>query len=423
MAMLIDGQRGAGAKSANETSNAALWKPGMTYVSPVTGRRSKNAVDVPGTAEHKARQAAAQEARYTGNKSPVVTAPAPAARTASTASFGAMSGDGGPAAAQAAAEARAAANNSARNSANSQKSQLQSAIDAALAQKGANQSKLDALTKLVTEGLQGGRDTHLKGIEGDLKTLLDQAFGQYGQTVSDLNKGLRDNEKSESDSSFSNLANRARESMDLVTQALSQGAGESDVLKTQLQALRNWNSNQGEVNRSYFDTLTSANSAITDLNVGTKSTLTGYEMDANQRRAGVWGDFYSGMADSYTQMDNLATNNYLLDREVSANQGQMSSQDALLAWLDSGKGADGFVAPAAQAAAAAGPFKGYAEEAATWAGKAWENPGVSETTKNWQGQETVGNPLNSSQAWAAATNESAKGAQKKKPEGATLRKW
>ena len=422
MAMLIDGQRGAGAKSANETSNAALWKPGMTYVSPITGKRSKNAVDVPGTAEHKARQARAQEARYTGNKSPVVTAPAPAARTASTASFGAMSGDGGPSAAQAAAEARAAANNSTRNSANSQKSQLQSAIDAALAQKGANQSKLDALTKLVTEGLQGGRDTHLKGIEGDLKTLLDQAFANYGSTLGDLNSGLRDNEKAEADSSFGNLANRARESMDLVTQALSQGAGESDVLKTQLQALRNWNSNQGEVNRSYFDTLTSANSAITDLNTGTKSTLTGYEMDANQRRAGVWGDFYSGMADSYTQMDNLATNNYLLDREVAANQGQMSQQDQLLAWLDTGNSADTFVATAASPAAAAA-FKGYAKEAAEWAGKAWENPGVSETTKNWQGQETVVNPLNSSQAWAAATNESAKGAQKKKPEGATLRKW
>lgn len=431
MAARIDGKNVGPVKGkANETSNPALWRPGMVFVSPTTGKRSTNPADVPGTTEYNARQAKAGEARYTGGTSPVVTYAGGGSGKGGGPSkglYGAMGaagggGDGGAAAAEAAA--RAAANNAARNSASSQKSQLQAAIDAALAQKGANQSKLDALSGLVGGGLAAGRDTHLKGIEGDLKLLLDQAFANYGSTLGDINTGLRDNEKSESDSTFGNLANRARESMDLVMQALSQGAGESDVLKTQLQALRNWSSNQGEVNRSYFDTLTSTNSALTDLNVGTKSTMTGYELDANQRKSGVWTDFYSGMADSYTQMDNLATNNYLLDKEIAANQGQMSSQDALIAWLDAGRSADTFVAPAAQAAAANDPFKGYAKEAAEWAGKAWENPGVSEATKSWEGQAAVTGQLNTSQPWAAVTNESEKGAGKpKRPEGATLRKW
>jgi hypothetical protein len=387
--------------------------------------KAKDPASIPGTPEHTARVNAAWAARYTGGKSPVVTPPSTAASTpASGRTYGATkaAGGGGSGAAGGGGSGSGALNAMARSGANQQKSALQQAIDAALAQKQTNQSKLDSLLGLVGGGLQRGRDTALSGVERDLKTLLDQAFAHYGEQISDLNTGLRDNEASEADSSFGNMANRARERGDLVTAALAQGAGESDVLKAQLQALRNWSANQAEINRGYFDTLTSTNSAITDLNTGTKSAITGYEMDANQRRGGIWSDFHSGMADAYTQLDNLATNNFLLDQEIAANQQNISGQDALLAHIAAGKSADTFVAPATAAGStrAGAPYTGYSQEAARWAGEAYQSPGVSRATQAWEGQETTSTPLGNSRLQPQADDA---GRKPKKPEGATLRKW
>jgi hypothetical protein len=377
------------------------------------------------TAALQQRQDAASAARY-DKGDPVVTG-GPGSGSPNGSVYGALSGgDGGAAAAAAAqAAATASANTSAKSSANQNKTALQQAIDAAFAQKSTNQAKLDALTKLVGEGLASARDTKLTGVSNDLKLLLDQAMANYTDTLGDVNTGLRSNEKAEADASFGNLANRAREKMDLVSQALSQGAGESDVLRSQLQALRNWDANQGEVNRSFFDTLNSTNATLTDLNVGTKSNMTGYEMDANQRKSSVWDDFYSTMSDSYTQMDNLATNNYLLDQEIGANQANLQGQDALLAWLNSGKNASDYVAPttATGTPSVRTPYDGFADEAADWARQAWTNPGVSTETQNWKGQEAQDAQLNSSNVLNAQTNTAAKGAVKKKPEGATLRRW
>ena len=261
MAQQIDGSRAPARR--NETSDPRAWRPGMVYVSPVTGKRTTNPADVPYTAEWNARQAAASIGRYTGGTSPIVTYTT--GNSGGSGGSGVYGGSGGGAAAAAAAAeaaARAAANSSARNAAISNKNALQQAIDAALSQKNTNQAKLDALTKLVKEDLAKSRDSKVAAISADLAELMGQAQANYATTLGDINTGLRSNEKAESDSSFANLANRAREKMDLVTQALSMGAGESDVLKSQLQALRNWDANQGEINRSYFDTLNSTNAKI-----------------------------------------------------------------------------------------------------------------------------------------------------------------
>lgn len=328
------------------------------------------------------------------------------------------------AAAAAAANATKAANTASRNAATQQRSTLQQQIDANNAQISTNQTKLDALSDLIAKGLAGARDVNLAAIDAALKTLLDQSKAHYDTQLGDLNTSLRDNERSESDSSFQNLANRAREKQDLVTQALSQGAGESDVLKSQLQALRNWQGNQGDINRSYFDTLTSTNGSINDLNTGTQTSMTNAELDANAKRSSVWGDFYGGISDAYTQMDNLATNNYLLQGENAAARANMGTQDSLLSWIDSGKDASAWTAPTAQTAGSIPAFTGYAQQAADYAGKAWADPGVSDATKNWQGQQTQVGNLATSQAWDAQANSSSKGAAApKRPEGATLRRW
>src|SRR5690606_21086506 len=110
------------------------------------------------------------------------------------------------------------------------------------------------------------RNSVLAGIEQSLMSKIDAINETFAAAMGDFNTDLRENEKSEADATFANLTNRARERGDLITQALSQGAGESDVLRTQQQALRNWSANQADVNRSFFDTRNSVNAAISDLN-------------------------------------------------------------------------------------------------------------------------------------------------------------
>lgn len=410
-----------------ETSNPRAWRPGMTFVSPVTGNRTTDPSRVPGTPEYIARQNNASAARYTGNRSMIptktTTAPAPVAAPARV--FGsAPRVDPAIAAAQAAeSAARSAANSAARSGATSQRNALQGQIDAAQAQKKVNQGKLDALTGLVGTGLATGRDTSLRGINRELTTLLKQARANYAQQLGDVNTSLRDNEKTEADSSFGNLANRAREAQDIVALALANGAGESDILKAQLQSLRNWSSNQGEINRGYFDTMTSANSGLTDLEVGTRSNMTGYEMEANQRRGSVWGDFYQGQADAYTQMDTIAGNQYLLDLEIKSRGAEMSEQDRLLAHLAGGGNADSFQLQKTASVAGPGYDGGYAKKAAELAARTWENPGLSKETAAWKGQQAITAGLNSTDVRTAPAIAASATGRQRRPEGATLRKW
>src|SRR5690606_34588698 len=93
----------------------------------------------------------------------------------------------------------------------------------------------------------------------------------YGQRVGQLEGSRKDNEKAESDNSFGNLINLARERADILAETALQGAGESDTLKSQVMALRNWDANQGETNRAYFDTNRAISNAVTELNADTRT--------------------------------------------------------------------------------------------------------------------------------------------------------
>lgn len=328
------------------------------------------------------------------------------------------------AAAEAKAKAIKQANSSARGSANKEIDQLNQQITAKSAQKKTNQNSLDALKKLVSGGLQGSRDDQLAALDAAMKTKLTQIQQTFDTSIADFNKNLRDNEKTEADASFSNLANRAREKGDLVTQALSQGAGESDILKSQLQALRNWSSNQADVNRSFFDTRASVNAGITDLNNATKTGMINEENSTNASKGGVWNDFYDSLSDSYTQMSNLDQQNYLLQGEIDTANALKGQSQGVLDWLDAGKNYEDYEEPkkgTAKAAKAPAYESQYADKAAAAAGSSWKNPGVSDATKNWKGGKESTGGLTSASVKNAQANES--GGKKKRPEGASLRKW
>lgn len=327
------------------------------------------------------------------------------------------------------AKARKAENEGARSQAQRDVENLNAQITANLHKKATNENALSALGRLVGGGKgshEATRDNALKMLDEALGAKLAQLQKTFDLASADFSVNLRDNEKSESDASFTNIANRAREKQDLVTQALSQGAGESDVLKSQLQALRNWSVNQGDINRSFFDTRTSINAGITDLNTATQQGRMNEELSTNTAKAGRWDDFYESMASSYSDMANLDQSNYLLSGEIAAAEKQRGYAEGVLNWLNEGKSFADYETPRLEtmAAAKAAPYESkYADLAAQMTGSTWTNPGVSEKTKNWQGMEQSQTTLTNTHPWNAQDNTEGGTPTKKRPEGATLRRW
>ena len=210
------------------------------------------------------------------------------------------------------------------------------------------------------------RHAHLS----DFEKRRDQIFG-----------AKEDNEKAEADSSFQNLANRARERGDIIAQALSQGAGESDTLRTQLMALRNWSANQSEINRSYHDTLRSANNTLTDLNADTRTARMNLQNQANADMRQIWNDYYNQVTDTWTQIGNL---------EGSNTNDSFKKR-----------------------------YSNAFDEAAKAAGAGWKDPGISKSVTDWKGADVTEQKLNNTnQAFIGRS----RGAMRR-PEGASLRKW
>ena len=167
------------------------------------------------------------------------------------------------------------------------------------------QKQADALKTALSGGYKEALDKRLGSIDLIRQQQDATLLGGYQHRVGSLEGAKSDSDKAEADSSFSNLTNRARERGNAMSEAMLQGAGESDVMRTQLMSLRNWNANQSEISRSYFDGLRSINSSLTDLNVDTKTGRLNVESQANSDASQSWTQYYNQMADSWTQLGNI----------------------------------------------------------------------------------------------------------------------
>lgn len=240
--------------------------------------------------------------------------------------------------------------------------------------------QVKALREMLGTSFAAARDTRLGNvdrIQGQQDAELLLGYGERRRTLEDVEK---DNERAEADTSFANWMNRARERSDLLAEAAVQGAGESDNLRAQLMALRNWDANQGEINRAYYDTARSIQNTVSDLNTDTRQARFSLFNQGNNDREQIWNSYYAQMADGYTQLGGIQANPY-------SNQHK--------------KNADSF------------------GKAATEAAKSWTNPGVSSEVREWTGEAAdAGDRLNNTQFAGARTN-----LAERKPEGATLRRW
>ena len=240
--------------------------------------------------------------------------------------------------------------------------------------------QLTALQGLLKGGFAKAREQKLKNAFTLYAAQDKDLVNGYNGRMAGILKNRKDNEKSEVDASFANLSNRARESTDLLAQAASQGAGETDTLKSQLMSIRNWDANQADVNRSYFDTQRSINSSIADLNANTRTARMNLAVDALGDYDQIWTNYYNQRADAYTQMGNIHANPYSDSHDPKSTA-----------------------------------YANMAKEASS----AWKNPGVNKSLQNWKGsvQEQERKLNNSAYKGADTVNNI------KRPEGSTLKKW
>ena len=257
------------------------------------------------------------------------------------------------------------------------------------AKKLSDKSQVEILNNLLNYGFAEARDQRIDNLNQRYEQSDETILQGYEDRSGALLRLREDDEKSEADSSFSNLGNRARESADVLAQAANQGAGETDALRTQFMAVRNWSANQHEINRSYFDAIQSNNSAITELNADTRQARVNL---ANQNLADqeqAWATYQNQMADTASQLGNVLRN------------------------------------PSSDSYDAAGGEEAWQKmEEATM--DVWESPGVDEDILNWEGDvQPEKGRTNSTDAfsWGEGPIPGFAQQKKKRPEGATLKNW
>lgn len=240
--------------------------------------------------------------------------------------------------------------------------------------------QLAALNKLIKTTLAKARNTKLANIKQSRDLIVADLKRSYESGADSLRAFREDNEKAASDASFANLLNRARERSSILENAMAQGAGESDTLKAQTMALRNFDANQGDINRSYFDTNTSINANARELESTTRTGLHNAWLDAEGDKEQTWANYYNQLADAYSSKGAIEGNEY--SKQFNADS------------------------------------KAY-DYMATAAGKSYKQLGPNKAIRDWEGSFDINEGrLNNTQAAAATTN-----LAEKKPEGATLRSW
>ena len=205
---------------------------------------------------------------------------------------------------------------------------VQSGIDAAQARANAaaklsSRKQNEATSALVEQQRQlidsfgTQRDIKLANIARAFADSDSRMMENYRQALTGLSGTKENNEKAEVDASFGNVSNAIRERTNILAEAAANGAGESDLLRSQLAALRNYSANQGEVNRSFYDTLQSINNSITSLNNDTANQRTNLYNQAEADRESAWANYANQTADAWTQIMNIESANTNINSDTS----------------------------------------------------------------------------------------------------------
>ena len=224
------------------------------------------------------------------------------------------------------------------------------------------QDIIDTLIRSI-EGYRSGYRTQRKNADAIFKNTLGSLDSQYRQTIADLKSTQGLNEEDEGSKNFAAKSNFARERRSLQEQAALQGAGETDQLRAQVQALNNLDANLREVNAAYQDTRESINSARRQANITTETARNNAWGAREEARTKALEDYYANYTQTWTDIQRTAASNTNISSDYStAFQANFRGKD-----------------PLKEASKAAGktrewqaPKKGWAT---TWKGKASKEMG------------------------------------------------
>jgi hypothetical protein len=270
----------------------------------------------------------------------------------------------------------------------------------------AQASNLEVQAKAIKDALNTefarARDQNL----GDIDKLLGEQFTMltenHGLRTRGFLQAAKDNEIAASSNAEGGIRNLVRERQDALTGILEQGAGETDAMRAMVMSARNWHSNQTDTNRSFFDTATSINTGITDLNLDTKTALANANTSAEEGKERVWQDFYNSRGEAFTQLGNVRgqqSDYYAQAKELGVSAGKTA------------KGNDRTKVRKKEME------KAFAD-AANERGKSYVNPGLQQWVKDFKGADQVEASQSNTNLAAAMTIE-----PMAKAEGATLRRW
>lgn len=167
------------------------------------------------------------------------------------------------------------------------------------------QGQVKALNKAISGSFRQALKQRLANItlvRDEQSSLIEQG---YEMRSASLDADAENNLTAATDSGNLNLLNQARERASAISEAMAQGAGESDALRVQLHSLRNWDANQDGINRAFHDGQRSINAARTDLNVDTRTALANVWSESNADREQMWSNFYNQQSESQTQLGNV----------------------------------------------------------------------------------------------------------------------
>jgi hypothetical protein len=258
-------------------------------------------------------------------------------------------------------------------------------------------AQIRALRKALGSGFKEALDIRLSNIRlvaRDQDRVLRDAYKERVGSLEELNE---ENAKSAGDQSYANLTNRGRERVSALSEAVLQGAGESDLLRAQQMSLRNWDANQGEVNRAFQDTLSSINSSLDDLTVDTRTARINLDVQKHTDLGQLWNDYYAQRSEAFTQLGNL----YGQQSELygMANEAVGSKRTRRRRRRTDASSGDAFM------------------DATAMMSKGYDHPGVADRLMDWQGAADFEGRQNNTVFVESPTTIAAK------PEGATLRTW
>ena len=281
----------------------------------------------------------------------------------------------------------------------SQKKAQSKAAQRYLQQARSMSGQIAAIRHSLTTGFQQALNQRLANINLVAKQADDQLMEGYNERIKSLEGAAGDNEKAYGQQTFAALSNRGRERANAMSEVAAQGAGETDLLRAQHMSLRNWGNNAAEGTRTFFDTLRSVNSGISDLNVDTKTARLNTASQANADRDQVWSQYYDQRSESLTQIGNLFGQQGEL---YGMAQEQVGSKKTRRKRRRAIRQSDAAFMRASKANA-----------------QVWDNPGAPKELLDWQGHGQIEGYSGAS----VLANAASEPTEIARPEGANLRSW